>query len=113
MSGYDHSQVQLPDPESEQEPEGRSFADRQQLKIHEILACGSGWTPAEQWVVKWQFRLLGDFGMALAAAIARADDENLERLRLGFPVEVTGLLAWRNDPRSHLVQRLRAAGLEI
>ena len=110
MSGYDHSQVPLLDPEAEQEPERLSFCEEQEAKLAEILECGSGWTPAEQWVVRWQFRLLGDFGAALAHALTLADEGNLKRLRLGFPAEVEGLLAWREG---ELAKRLRAAGLEI
>ena len=110
MSGYDVSQVPLPDPEADQEPVRLSFREQQEAKLAEILECGSGWTPAEQWVVRCQFRLLGDFGAAFARALTLADEANLERLRLGFPAEVEGLLAWREGG---LVGRLRATGLEI
>ena len=68
------------------------------------------WTPAEKWVIKWQYRLLGDFHTALFDAIKRADEENLERLRLGFPEQLSGFLAWN---RGTLGKRLREAGLEI
>jgi len=50
--------------------------------------CFAELTPGEKFIVKWQFRLLGDFGKALIEAIMRADDDNLERLVMGFPLEV-------------------------
>jgi hypothetical protein len=65
---------------------------------------------AEKWVVKWQFRLLGDFETALAECITRADDRNLERLADGFPTQVSGFLAWS---RGAMAQRLRKAGLDL
>jgi hypothetical protein len=74
-----------------------------------ILDEASPWTAGEKWVVKWQFRLLGDFGTALAEAICRADDTNLARIAKGFPDEVAGFLAWN---RGDLAQRLRAAGFQ-
>lgn len=40
--------------------------------------------------------------------ITRADDSNLARLRLGFPAEVDGFLAWN---RGDLAKRLRDAGV--
>lgn len=61
-------------------------------------------------VIFWQFGLIGDFRIALWNAIVHADDENLERLRLGFPHEVEGYIRWS---RGTLGPRLRAAGLEI
>lgn len=67
-------------------------------------------TDSEKWVVKWQFRLLGDFQTSLARAITQADEMNLERLHLGFPEEVDGFTLWS---RGNLAERLRAAGLEL
>ena len=68
------------------------------------------WTEAEKWVMKWQFRLLGDFRNALFHAIACADDRNIELLALGFPDEVAGYKAWTCGD---LAKRLRDAGLQI
>jgi hypothetical protein len=65
---------------------------------------------AEKWVIKWQYRLLGDFETALAHAIALADERNLQRLNDGFPTQVSGFLAWS---QGDLAQRLRKAGLDI
>jgi len=75
-----------------------------------VLGDASPLIPAEKWVVKWQFRLLGDFGTALAEAITRADDNNLERIAKGFPDEVAGFLDWSRGLLGH---RLRAMGLEV
>jgi hypothetical protein len=68
------------------------------------------WTDAEKWVIRWQYRLLGDFQAALAEAITRADDSNLERLALGFSDQVAGFIDWS---RGNLSTRLREAGLDI
>lgn len=70
------------------------------------------WTPAEKWVLKWQWQkaigALGHFEAALAEAIIRADDGNLARLRLGFPDQVDGFIAWS---RGDLARRMRDAGV--
>ena len=68
------------------------------------------WTESEKWIIKWQFRLLSDFQTALADAIKRADEDNLGRLRLGFPMQVDGFLQWH---AGDLGCRLREAGLDI
>ena len=68
------------------------------------------WTPEEKWVIKWQFRLLGDFHRALFDAIKLADEHNLARLAEGFPSQVAGFMAWH---AGDLGKRLREAGLEI
>ena len=68
------------------------------------------WTESEKWVIMWQFNLLGDFQTALASAIKLADEDNLERLRRGFPMQVAGFLQWS---QGNLGNRLRNAGLEI
>ena len=78
-------------------------------KIREFLKPGE-WEDSEQWVIKWQFGLLGDFETALAGAILRADERNLARLAEGFPDQVRGFKEWS---RGDLAQRLRKAGLEI
>jgi len=49
-----------------------------------------GLTDTEAVVFEWQFRRCGDFKKALWEAICRADDNNIELLALGFPVEVEG-----------------------
>lgn len=68
------------------------------------------WTPAEKWVVKWQFALLGDFQSALADCIICADEANLDKLALGFHDQVAGFRAWHSGD---LACRLRATGLDI
>ena len=68
------------------------------------------WTAAEKSVIKWQFRLHGDFHTALWDAIKRADDGNLSRISAGFPDEIAGYIAWT---RGGLAGRLREAGLGI
>lgn len=42
----------------------------------------------ERQLVKWQYRLQGDFYDALWSAISRADSGNLARLALAFPSDV-------------------------
>jgi len=68
------------------------------------------WSSGEKWVISWQFGLLGDFQTALAKAIIQADEENLDRLGLGFPAQVSGFRAWAYGD---LGVRLRVAGLGI
>ncbi len=46
--------------------------------------------PEEAAVVEWQYGYCGDFRRALWKAIAKADKQNLARLRSGFPVEIRG-----------------------
>ena len=82
---------------------------RHQERIGAMLTSDE-WTEAEKSVIKWQFRLLGDFRTALFEAITLADDKNLVRLAMGFPYEVSGFMAWN---RGGLGKRLRDAGLEI
>ena len=85
------------------------YPDKYKDKINEILQSDQ-FTAGEKWIVQWQFRLLGDFNKALVEAIMRADDNNLQRLRNGFPDEVQGFLAWN---RGDLAERLKEAGLDI
>ena len=42
----------------------------------------------EKAAYKWQYKMNGHFFTNLWAAIMKADDENLRRLGLGFPIEV-------------------------
>lgn len=72
-------------------------------KIHAFLADPNE-RPESKAVLKWQWGLYGDFYTVLFGAIKQADDQNLERLRLGFPVEVAGFLAWN---RGSLATELR------
>ncbi len=77
--------------------------------IGEVLNSGE-LDPAESYIVRWQYRLLGDFQALLAQTIARADDNNQMALSLGFPLEVRAHRAWR---KGDMAQRLRAKGLEL
>jgi hypothetical protein len=49
-------------------------------------------TKEEEFIVKWQYRLLGDFKTALIDAIKLADEGNLIKLSLSFPEEVRGYI---------------------
>jgi hypothetical protein len=49
-------------------------------------------------VIAWQYRTCGDFKRALWSAISYADPDNLERLRLAFPVEVEGYINFTSTP---------------
>lgn len=80
-----------------------------QATIDRFLAS-PGWTYSEKFVIKWQYQLLGEFETALMGAIKRADEANLYRLEIGFPIQVQGFRQWTH---SDLGVRLRAAGLEI
>lgn len=56
------------------------------------MADQQSYTLAESFALAWQRGQLGGFSAALMDAIVRADISNLERLRLGFPVEVGAFL---------------------
>ena len=83
------------------------MADAMQLRIREFLADPNETAQAKA-VVKWQWRLYGDFYTALWNAIKMADEDNLGRLHKGFPVEVEGYIAWT---RGGLAKDLRAKGV--
>lgn len=51
--------------------------------------------PDELAVFKWQYSLNGDFYTALWEAIKKADDDNLDRIGYGFPIEIQGLRKYR------------------
>lgn len=51
-------------------------------------------TPGEEFILHWQYGMLGGFRSRLVEAIAKADDGNLARLRLGFPDEVDAFLSY-------------------
>lgn len=68
------------------------------------------WTESEKHILKWQFRMLGDFDTALMHCIALADEDCLARLQSGFLEEVQGFRAWS---QGDLARRFRAEGLAI
>lgn len=78
-------------------------------KIGEILGSPE-FDESDKWVVKWQFRALGDFETALCEAIKRADEHNMAKLGRGFPIQVEGYRRWAYGD---LGNRLRAAGLYL
>ena len=49
-----------------------------------------GLSPDEAFVVKWQYRLLGDFEAALAICLTRADHKNFNQLVVAFPTQAGG-----------------------
>ncbi len=53
-------------------------------------------TSGERFIFDWQYRMAGGFNTALVEAISRADEDNLDRLSLGFPEEVE---AYKNFSR--------------
>jgi len=54
-------------------------------------------TDEEVFIVKWQYRSLSDFKKALMHAIICADEENMLRLSLGFPMEVSAYKRFRGE----------------
>lgn len=48
-------------------------------------------------LVEWRYRLCGDFKRSLWAAIVYADDDNLELLRRGFPLEVSAFMKYQRQ----------------
>jgi len=75
-----------------------------------VILQSSEFSEAEKEVVKWQFNLLGNFHAQLWRLIASADDDNLELIEKGFPMQVYGYRLWAIGD---LAQRLRRAGLQI
>ncbi len=61
------------------------------LKLRESTELTKG---EKDYIFDFQFHMAGSFHKALYEAIARADENNLHRLELGFPDEVQGFLAW-------------------
>lgn len=47
-----------------------------------------GFTQEETFILKWQLDCLGGFGKAFASAAIVADEDNLDRLAKGFPIEI-------------------------
>ena len=65
----------------------------------------------EKELIDWQYRLCGDFRRALWESICRADDNNLERLRLGFPDMVEGYIRYTQE-RGYWSKVQEKAGIE-
>ena len=70
-----------------------------------------GFGAGEIAIIKWQYRLHGDFFMALFHAITKADDTNLRRIGEGFPDEVEAfkkysqVTGWWQDVEARWLQR--------
>jgi len=60
----------------------KNWTPNQQIEGLEALEKG------EKFIVDWQYRLGGDFTMALSHTIMLADSENLDKIALAFPEEV-------------------------
>ena len=63
----------------------------------------------ERFLIDWQYRLGGSFTMALAEVCSRADMENLARLKMGFPDEVSAFTRyiiekdyWKEVQKKHI-----------
>ena len=54
-----------------------------------VLLMSDQLTKGERFIWNWQYRRLGGFASSLIDAIRRADEHNRERLRRGFPDEVS------------------------
>ncbi len=82
------------------------------MNEREILAVmnSTELTDSERLIARWQFGLLGDFQTSLFYCIARADDNNLMALSLGFPEQVTGFREWKTG---NLAAKLRSLGLPL
>lgn len=50
----------------------------------------------EALIIQWQYKMLGDFFIALIEAIARADIQNMAKLRKGFPELVDAYQCYTN-----------------
>lgn len=70
-------------------------------------------TDAERLIIKWQYGLTGDFETALWEAIIRADEDNLQRLAIGFPDHVAAYGAWAFGRPYSMAEKLRSLGMEM
>jgi len=78
-------------------------------RVDEALRS-SNWEEHEKLALKWVWRLDGDFRSALWQVITLANEEDLARLALVFPVDVRGWLAYRSGG---LADRFMEQGLLI
>ena len=62
-------------------------------EIHAFLDSKEN-SETDKYLVKWQFRVFGDFETSLMETIARADEDNLDLLRRAFPMQVEAYLDW-------------------
>lgn len=65
-------------------------------------------SPTEEVILKWQHNFYGGFFKLLLDAIAHADEENQNRLALGFPEEVRAIRLFRT---TWIAENLRERGL--
>ena len=74
-----------------------------------------GLTPEEAAVYEWQYGYCGDFKKALWEVIMAADESNLDKLELGFPVEVIAykLYAFKSGWWQEVVKKVQALGYQI
>ena len=91
----------------------REAVEEEQYRLISHILASDEWTEGEKSVVKWQYRLHGDFKTALWTAIIRADESNLRCLGKGFPDEVAGYMAWAWSEPYSLGKKLRKTGLWI
>jgi len=62
-------------------------------EIHEFLSSKEN-SETDKHLVKWQYRMLGDFETSLMKTIALADEDNLDLLKRAFPFQVEAYLDW-------------------
>ena len=89
-----------------------TYAERQRRVILEILNSDE-YSDGEKDVLKWQFKFLGHFKTALFDCIKRADENNLDKLEMGFPEQVKAFRAWAFGEPYSLSQKFRATGLDV
>jgi hypothetical protein len=64
----------------------------------ETILKDHGFSPEEICIVRWQLNDYGGYYTALMEAITRADSQNLEKLRKGYPVEVAAIERFKDLP---------------
>jgi hypothetical protein len=83
--------------------------------LHRVLTS-EDFSPEEKWLVRWQFsRQLGGGSKAealLTELMIEADQETLDKLELGFPLEVGAFTAWRTSGIAEtLREKVKAYGI--
>lgn len=94
----------------EERREKREAEEENQFEIRMKIHSSEEFTVGEKRVIDWTRKRMGGFRTRLWSAIAAADADNLEKLRLGFPDDVSGFLSWH---KGDLAERFRERGLEI
>ncbi len=92
----------------ETDPQPRVFIPQEVLRA--IYDADANFNEDEIFIIRWQYRLLGDFQTALMKAIAVADENNFALLALAFPMQTFAFSEWSHGDMG---ERLRSRGIPV